>query len=78
MQPDPQRVRNGRKGAYKKWGRCDDRTAATAPGRAKFERRFLDQADGDPVRAANLRKLYFMELADASARARARRKAAGA
>lgn len=64
--------------AHKRWGQTKDRNAATAPGRAAFEQRFLDQADGDPVRAASLRKAYFADLALRSARVRRARREAGA
>ena len=60
----------GRIGAHEKWAQCLDRTAATAAARAAFEQKFLDQADGDPVRAAHLRKAHFARLALASAQAR--------
>lgn len=53
--------------ANERWGREPDRTAATAPGRRAFEQRFLDAADGDPVRAANLRAAHFKRLALKSA-----------
>jgi hypothetical protein len=60
----------GRIGGELSWANTTDRTARTAPGRAAFEQRFLDQADGDPVRAAHLRKAYFARLALKSAQAR--------
>jgi hypothetical protein len=62
--------RLGKIGAQEKWGRCTDRTAATAPARAAFEQGFLDRAGGDPVRAAHLRKAHFARLALRSAQAR--------
>lgn len=61
--------------AHDSWAQTPDRAARTAPGRATFEQKFLDQAGGDPVRAANLRSAYFKRLALKSAQAR-RRKAA--
>lgn len=64
----------GRIGAHISWANTTDRTARTAPARAALEQKFLDQADGDPVRAAHLRKAYFQRLALASAKARAARK----
>lgn len=60
----------GRIGAHTSWARTTDRAGRTAPGRAAFEQKFLDQADGDPVRAAHLRKAYFQRLALKSAQAR--------
>ena len=52
------------------WGKTPDRTARTAPGRAALEQKFLDQADGDPLRAESLRKAHYKRLALKSARAR--------
>ena len=62
----------GKIGAHTKWAICTDRTAATAPGRAAFEQKFLDQADGDPLRAVSLRKACYQRLALKSAQARPR------
>lgn len=56
--------------AHESWAHTTDRTARTAPARAALEQKFLNQADGDPVRAAHLRKAYFQRLALKSARAR--------
>jgi hypothetical protein len=60
----------GRIGAHVSWANTTDRTARTAPARAALDQKFLDQADGDPVRAAHLRKAYFQRLALKSAQAR--------
>lgn len=57
-------------GAHESWARTTDRTARTAPARAALDAKFLEQAEGDPVRAAHLRKAYFLRLADKSARSR--------
>lgn len=65
----------GRIGAQVSWGNTVDRTARTAPARAALEQKFLDQADGDPVRAASLRKAYYLRLAKKSADARRKRAA---
>ncbi len=62
----------GRIGAETSWANTEDRTARTANGRAAFEQRFLDQANGDTVRAAHLRKAHFARLALKSAQARRR------
>ena len=67
----------GRLGAHTKWANTTDRVAATAPARAAFEQKFLDQADGDPKRAASLRSAYFARLAFASAKARRARATGG-
>lgn len=56
--------------AHRGWAATTDRTARTTNGRAAAEQRFLDQADGDPVRAASLRKAWYAELALKSAEAR--------
>jgi hypothetical protein len=62
-------------GAHEKWANCADRSAETAPARAAADQRFLDQAEGDPVRAVHFRKAFYKRLALKSAQARARRKA---
>lgn len=65
----------GRLGAHASWANTTDRTARTAPARAALEQKWLDQADGDPVRAAHLKKAYYSRLALKSAQARRARKA---
>jgi hypothetical protein len=67
----------GRYGAHMSWAKTTNRTARTANGRAAFERGFLEQADGDPIRAASLRKAYYADLTRKSVQARRARKAAG-
>lgn len=57
-------------GAHESWAKTSDRAARTAPARAAGDQKFLDQADGDPVRAGHLRKAYFARLALKSAQAR--------
>lgn len=64
----------GRIGAHVSWANTTDRAARTAPARAALDKKFLDQADGDPVRAAHLRKAYYQRLALKSAEARAARR----
>lgn len=59
---------------HESWARTKDRTARTAPARAALDAKFLDQAGGDPVRAAHLRKAYFTRLALKSAQARRKAK----
>ncbi|MER6973574.1 hypothetical protein ABT304_21095 [Nocardioides sp. NPDC000445] len=66
----------GRIGAHLKWANTADRTAATAPARAALDQKFLDQADGDPDRAAHLRKAHFQRLALKSAASRRAKAAA--
>lgn len=58
--------------AHESWANTDDRSARTAPARAALDRKFLDAAGGDPVRAAHLRKAYFARLALKSAQSRRR------
>ena len=56
------------------WANTENRTARTAPARAARDAKFLEQADGDPVRAAHLRKAYFKGLALKSAQGRRKAK----
>lgn len=58
--------------AHESWANTPDRAARTAKARAALEQKFLDQADGDPVRAEHLRKAHFQRLALRSAAARRR------
>ena len=58
--------------AHQSWAKTVDRSARTAPARAALERRFLDQAGGDPVRAEHLRTAYYKRLALLSAVSRRR------
>ena len=64
--------------AHTSWANTSNPTARTAPARAALEAKFLDQADGDPVRAGHLRKAYFARLALKSAQARGKAKEATA
>ena len=52
------------------WANTTDRTARTAPARSALRQKFLDQADGDEVRAQHLWKAHFTRLALKSARSR--------
>jgi hypothetical protein len=61
-------------GAHISWANTTDRTARTAPARAALDKKFLEEADGDPIRAEHLRKAYFARLALASAKARRKKK----
>lgn len=54
------------------WFNTKDRAARTAPARAALDAKFLAEADGDPVRADHLRKVYFKRLALRSAQSRRR------
>lgn len=76
VSPDDRSL-NARIGAHTKWANTTDRTAATAPARRALEQKFLDEAGGDPIRAASLRKAYYLRLARLSAAARRRTSAGG-
>lgn len=56
--------------AHESWAQTTNRSARTAPARAALDRKFLDEAGGDPRRAAHLRKAYFARLALKSAQSR--------
>jgi hypothetical protein len=56
--------------AHESWANTPDRTARTAPARAALDAKFLEQAGGDPIRAAHLRKAHFARLALKSAQSR--------
>jgi hypothetical protein len=56
--------------AHESWGRTVDRAGRTATARAAFDRRFLEEAGGDPERAESLRRAYYKQLAARSVRAR--------
>jgi hypothetical protein len=52
------------------WANTTDRAARTAAARAGLNKKFLDEAGGDFVRAEHLRKAHFLKLALKSAQAR--------
>jgi hypothetical protein len=60
--------------AHESWAQTEDRTGRTANARAALDKKFLDEAGGDPIRAEHLRKAYFARLALASAKARRKKK----
>ena len=64
--------------AHESWAGTENRTARTAAARAAFDAKLLEQAEGDPVRAAHLRKAHFSRLALKSAQARRKAKEAAA
>jgi len=68
----------GKIAAHESWAHTEDRAARTAPARAAMERQFLDQAGGDPAKAANLRKAHYARLALKSAQSRRKAKEATA
>lgn len=68
--PITERALIARLAVHASWANTEDRSARTAPARAAIERRFLDAAGGDPVRAEHLRKAHFARLALKSAQSR--------
>lgn len=56
--------------AHESWANTTNRTARTAPARAALDAKFLEQADGDPIRAGHLRIAHFQRLALKSAQSR--------
>lgn len=60
----------GRIAAHESWAATKNRSARTAPARAALDKKFLDAAGGDPVRAAHFRKAHFARLALKSAQSR--------
>ena len=56
--------------AHESWANTPDRSARTAPARAALDAKFLEQAEGDPIRAEHLRKAHFARLALKSAQPR--------
>ncbi len=88
MSRDPltpaERSLRGRMGAYAVHARYDPRQT-TAPARAAFLKRFIDEVDPDRVlpeperlrRAAAARKAYFTRLAFLASRRRRQRKSRG-
>jgi hypothetical protein len=67
------RTLQARYAANMSWFNTPDRTARTNNARQAFEAKFLEEAEGDPLRAESLRKAYYAELALKSVRARRRR-----
>ena len=56
--------------AHESWANTPDRSARTLRARAALEAKFLEQAGGDPRRAAHLKAAHFKRLALKSALAR--------
>lgn len=67
---ESERTQASKLGAHMSWANTQNRSARTAPARAALDQKFLDADDGDPVRAAHLRKAHFARLALKSAQAR--------
>lgn len=68
--PATERRLSASQAAHESWANTTDRAARTSPARRALARKFLDAADGDPVRAEHLRKAYFTRLALKSAQSR--------
>ena len=68
--PESERRLRSQIAAHSSWATTENRSARTAPARAALDQKFLDAANGDPVRAAHLRKSHFARLALKSAVAR--------
>lgn len=54
------------------WANTTNRSARTERARAALHQKFLDAADGDPVRAEHLMKAHFKRLALKSVQSRRR------
>jgi hypothetical protein len=61
--PHTERQLTAQLGAETSWSRTEDRTARTAAARAALDAHFLTEANGDPQRAAHLRRAHFHRLA---------------
>ncbi|TCC26731.1 hypothetical protein [Kribbella speibonae] len=65
-----------RAASHYSWALTPDRTKRTDNARAAFQQKFLDQTkspeypDGDPIKAASLRKAFYAKLALKSAQSR--------
>lgn len=71
--PTPEELSlQGRIAAHTSWANTRNRSARTAPARDALWQKFLDRADGDPVRAQHLWKAHFQRLSLLSAQARRR------
>jgi hypothetical protein len=64
--------------AHTSWARTEDRTARTRAGREAREAKFLEEAEGDPIRAAHLRKAFYARMALTSVQCRRKAKEATA
>lgn len=68
--PASERAMRSSIAAHESWAHTPNRSARTAPARAALDAKFLQQADGDPIRARHLRKAHFARLALKSAQGR--------
>lgn len=69
--PDPAKAA----AAHTSWANTTDRSKRTAPAREALEQKWLEMADGDPVRAESYRRAHYAKMAAKSAKVRAARKA---
>lgn len=60
----------GRIAAHQSWANTVDRPARTANARAAMQNKFLQMADGDPIRAEHFRKAHYQRMALKSAASR--------
>ena len=60
--------------AHSSWANTADRTARTAAPRAALDKKFLDEAGGDPVRAEHLKRAHYARLSLKSVRSRRKAK----
>jgi hypothetical protein len=72
--PESERRLRASIAAHSSWANTEDRTARTSPARTAFDQKFLDQAGGDPAKAAHLRKAHYARLALKSAKSRRKAK----
>lgn len=56
--------------AHMSWAKTPDRNRRTAPARQALEQKWLDMADGDPIRAEHFRKAHIAKMTAASLAAR--------
>lgn len=68
--PATERSLAARIAAEESWAATTNRSERTAPARAALDQKFLDDANGDAVRAAHLRRAYYARLALMSAQSR--------
>ena len=72
MSPASDRALVARIAAHESWA-STNRSARTANARAALDAKFLELANGDPARAAQLRKAHFLRLALKSVQSRRRK-----
>jgi hypothetical protein len=68
--PPSEKTLAARLAAETSWANTPNRTSRTAPARQALWQKFLDQVEGDEVRAHHLWKAHFTRLALKSAQAR--------